>query len=61
MAKKVWWEDPLRSKQGKCPVCKECTLTLDGRYCMHGGPFIGYVEIDENERRVARARNERGT
>jgi hypothetical protein len=46
-----WWEDPKRHKIGKCAVCNECAISLDGRFCMWGGPYSGYVEVDGNERR----------
>jgi hypothetical protein len=49
-----WWEDPKRSKPGKCAVCKKCVLTLDGRHCMYGGPFIGYEKVEDEQEETTR-------
>jgi hypothetical protein len=58
-----WWEDPARSRDGTCTVCNECRIHLKHGICMYGGPFIGYVKVDKDERRVrdngSDGRNER--
>jgi len=34
----------------KCSVCKHCWLNVMTEKCIYGGPFAGYVKIEEEKK-----------
>lgn len=33
----------------QCPVCRACQLDLVTGRCAHGGPYAGYVEVEDEQ------------
>lgn len=50
-------QDPETESDGttlpcRCPVCNKCRFYISGSRkgtCVHGGPYVGYIEIKEKE------------